>query len=73
MRRSPGSQGPYSVSCQRCDRSAVQRKIDNDLRAWVFAAATGRLSTEVRLCASCLSTLDSLVVAVRCVKRRRPL
>ena len=65
--------GEYSVPCQRCGkRGAMQRKIDNDRAAWVFAAATGRVSDAVRLCGSCFQTVSSLMVAVAKVKSRRP-
>lgn len=64
--------GEYSVPCQRCDgRNATQKKINNERACWVFAAATGRTSDVVRLCVSCLRTVNSLAVAVARVKPRK--
>lgn len=64
--------GEYSVACQRCGtRNAVQRKIDSDRSTWIFGAATARLASDVRLCSSCIATLESLLVLVAKVKKRR--
>ncbi len=63
--------GEYSVPCQRCTkRNAVQRKIDNTPAARVFAAATGRVSTAVRLCGTCFRTVDNLAFSVSKAKSR---
>jgi hypothetical protein len=63
--------GEYSTPCQRCTkRNAVQRKINNERPTWVFAAATNRTAEEVRLCASCVRTVDSLMFSVARAKSR---
>jgi len=63
---------PYAVPCQRCGkRNAVQGRISNERCAWVFAAATGLPSNEVRLCSSCKATVDSLTRAVAQTKPRK--
>lgn len=70
--------GEYSVPCQRCTkRNAVQRKINSvrsvldGLACRVFAAATGRPAEDVRLCGSCLRTVDNLAFSVEKAKSRR--
>ena len=64
--------GEYSVPCQRCPkRNAVQGKIDSTLAADVFAAATGRDTREVRLCGSCLMTVDNLAHSVASVAKTK--
>ena len=64
--------GEYSVPCQRCPkRNAVQGKIDSTLACSVFATATGRDTREVRLCGSCLRTVDNLAHSVAKAKSRK--
>jgi polyferredoxin len=64
--------GEYSMPCQRCPkRNAVQGKIDSTLACLVFAAATGRDAREVRLCGTCLRTVDSLAHSVAKSKTRK--
>jgi hypothetical protein len=60
----------YTIFCQRCDRPAVQRKIDNTRAAWLFCSATSRTSDEVRLCASCIKTVESLGLSIAKSKKR---
>lgn len=62
--------GPYTTYCQRCDRPAVQRRIENTRAAWVFGAATGRSGDEIRLCAGCIKTIESLALSVALAKKR---
>ena len=61
----------YTVFCQRCDRPAVQRKLENTRVAWIYSAATDRRADEVRLCAGCIKTIESLGFSVARAKRRK--
>lgn len=61
----------YTIYCQRCDRPATQNKIENTREAWLFCAATDRMSSEVRLCSSCIKTIASLGLAIARVKSRK--
>lgn len=64
--------GEYSLPCQRCTKNnCVQRKIDRERSVQVFAVATGRQVDDVRLCGSCLRTVDSLIVSVGKAKARK--
>lgn len=64
--------GEFSLPCQRCGtRAAVQRRIENSRGAWVFAAATNRTASEVRLCSGCIATVESIAITVAKAKRRR--
>jgi hypothetical protein len=68
----PGGAKPmsYTVYCQRCDRPASTSRALRCSASWIFAIATGRSIDEVRLCASCVKTVDSLTLAVAKVKKR---
>lgn len=61
--------GPYTVFCQRCDRPSVTRKLSNERSAWIFGAASDRPSDEVRLCASCLKTIEAMAFRIARVTR----
>ncbi len=60
----------YTVHCQRCDRPAVQRKIEKTTPALLFATVTKRPVSDVRLCASCIEIIENLGQSISKAKKR---